>query len=69
MIQIGGGDILRDEAFAYAEALEEAGVAVELYAYTGVPHFFPGILINSPETKQFYDRFTRFSENYAGKRD
>lgn len=67
MIQIGGHDILRDDGFAYAEALQDAGVDVEMYAYNGVPHCFPPILRESPETAQFYDRFTKFVDKYGGK--
>lgn len=69
MIQIGGHDILRDDGFAYAEALQDAGVDVEMYAYKGVPHCFPPILRESPETAQFYDRFTKFVHKYGGKRE
>ena len=33
-------DVLRDQAFAYAQALREAGVTVQCHYYHGVPHAF-----------------------------
>ncbi|RYP45518.1 hypothetical protein DL768_008153 [Monosporascus sp. mg162] len=60
VIQCAGLDILRDEAFAYAEALETAGVDVEIYGYKGVPHCFPGFLLASPETAEFYKKYNAF---------
>lgn len=53
-------DILRDEAFAYAEALQDSGVDVEVQAYTGVPHCFPAVCPTVSETAMFYERFTGF---------
>lgn len=66
VIQCGGYDILRDDAFAYAEALENAGVEVELHAYAGLPHDFANILVSIPQTKEFYDRYMRFLEKHTG---
>lgn len=62
MIQCAGVDILRDDAFAYAEALGAADVEVETYCYAGVPHCFNTILITAPETSQFYKRYCDFLE-------
>lgn len=39
-IQVGGVDLLRNEGIAYSKALETAGVAVKLDAYSGLPHGF-----------------------------
>ncbi|RYP69405.1 hypothetical protein DL770_008242 [Monosporascus sp. CRB-9-2] len=66
LIQCAGLDILRDEDFAYAEALETAGVDVEIYGYKGVPHCFPGILLAIAETAEFYKRYNAFLKKYAG---
>lgn len=65
VIQCAGVDILRDEAFAYAEALEAAGVDVETYCYAGVPHCFNAALLSAPETSQFYKRYYDFLEKHA----
>ncbi|RYO76950.1 hypothetical protein DL766_007466 [Monosporascus sp. MC13-8B] len=66
LIQCAGLDILRDDAFAYAEALETAGVDVEIYGYKGVPHGFPGYLLDIPETAQFYKRHNAFLKKFTG---
>ncbi|KAH7161011.1 Alpha/Beta hydrolase protein [Dactylonectria macrodidyma] len=39
-IQIAGADPLRDDGFAYAEKLEQAGVPVKVSVYPGLPHGF-----------------------------
>jgi acetyl esterase/lipase len=39
-IQVAGMDPLRDEGLAYAAKLREAGVAVRLDMYAGMPHGF-----------------------------
>lgn len=66
MLQTGGCDPLRDEAFAYAEALRAAGVETEFYCYQGLPHFFPGILFEIPETASFYERYMGFLRRFTG---
>lgn len=67
MVQVGGADVLRDEGLAYAEALKNDGVEVEVYAYQGLPHCFPGFLVQFEETKTFYERYMRFLEKHVGK--
>ncbi|KAH6999316.1 Alpha/Beta hydrolase protein [Ilyonectria destructans] len=42
-VQIAGADPLRDDAFAYVEKLEEAGVPVRVSVYPGLPHGFQGL--------------------------
>ncbi|KAH6991436.1 Alpha/Beta hydrolase protein [Ilyonectria sp. MPI-CAGE-AT-0026] len=39
-IQIAGADPLRDDGFAYAERLEQAGVPSKVSVYPGLPHAF-----------------------------
>ncbi|KAF4466476.1 lipase esterase [Fusarium albosuccineum] len=39
-IQVAGADPLRDDGFAYAEKLQQAGVPVKLSVYPGLPHAF-----------------------------
>lgn len=69
VIQCAGADILRDEAFAYAEALEADGVAVEVFGYQGLPHCFPVILETISETTEFYARYQKFLKRYATASD
>ncbi|KAI0889642.1 alpha/beta-hydrolase [Annulohypoxylon maeteangense] len=65
LIQCAGVDIYRDDAFAYAEALEAAGVEVEIYGYKGVPHCFPAVIITHPSTPVFYERYNAFLKKHA----
>ncbi|KAI1861727.1 uncharacterized protein JN550_010667 [Neoarthrinium moseri] len=67
LIQCGGCDVLRDDAFAYAEALRAANVEVEIHGYQGVPHCFPAVLATLPETPEFYKRYNAFLDKYAGQ--
>ncbi|KAI0179458.1 alpha/beta-hydrolase [Hypoxylon sp. FL1284] len=65
LIQCAGVDILRDEGFAYGEALQEAGVDVEVFGYKGVPHCFPALIPTHPSTSTFYDRYNAFLMRHA----
>ncbi|KAL0942755.1 lipase esterase [Colletotrichum truncatum] len=65
LIQCGGFDILRDDAFAYAEALEDSGVNVELHCYQGLPHCFPAMFTDLTETSEFYERYNRFLRQHT----
>ncbi|KAK5991571.1 Esterase LipI [Cladobotryum mycophilum] len=66
LINCGGLDPLRDEAFAYAEVLRESGVDVEIHSYQGLPHVFTGVAINLPQVTQFYEIFNNFLSKHAG---
>lgn len=66
VIQCGGNDVLRDDAFAYAEALWAADVDVEIHAYPGLPHCFALIVPALSETQEFYKRYAAFLDKYAG---
>ncbi len=68
VIQCAGVDILRDDAFAFAEALEAANVQVEIFCYPGVPHCFPAILTTVSETSKFYERYCEFLERHTNRR-
>jgi acetyl esterase len=39
-VAVAGYDVLRDDGVAYARALREAGVAVEVERYDDMPHGF-----------------------------
>ncbi|KAI0521128.1 alpha/beta hydrolase fold-domain-containing protein [Xylaria bambusicola] len=65
LIQSAGVDILRDESFAYADALAAAGVDVEIHCYKGVPHCFPGLMTRHPHTPVFYERYNAFLKKHA----
>ncbi|KAI1378957.1 alpha/beta-hydrolase [Hypoxylon crocopeplum] len=65
LIQCAGVDILRDDAFAYAEALKAAGVDVEIYGYKGVPHCFPAVIAKHPYTPVFYERYNAFLKKHT----
>lgn len=40
LVQVAGMDPLRDEGLAYAEALQNAGVDVQVETFQGLPHGF-----------------------------
>ncbi|KAI0877971.1 alpha/beta hydrolase fold-domain-containing protein [Hypoxylon argillaceum] len=65
LIQSAGVDIFRDESFAYADALEAAGVDVEFHCYGGVPHCFPSSIPTHPQTSVFYKRYNSFLKKRA----
>lgn len=66
VIQCAGADVLRDDAFAYAEALQAAGVDVEVHGYAGLPHCFPAVVPTFEQTVVFYERYNQFLRKYAG---
>ncbi|KAF4340899.1 AB hydrolase superfamily [Fusarium beomiforme] len=66
LIQCGGVDPLRDDAFAYAEALKNDGVDVEIHCYAGLPHWFMDVLPHTSQTVQFYERYNNFLAKHAG---
>ncbi|KAF5002485.1 hypothetical protein FGRMN_310 [Fusarium graminum] len=67
LIQGGGADPLRDDAFAYANALKNDGVDVEMHCYAGVPHWFAVLLPHAPETTQYCARFNGFLSKQVGR--
>ncbi|KAF6812330.1 lipase esterase [Colletotrichum sojae] len=66
LLQCAGCDVLRDDGFAYAEALQAAGVDVEAHGYAGLPHCFPAVVPNVDQTAVFYERYNKFLRKHAG---
>ncbi|KAI5458815.1 Alpha/Beta hydrolase protein [Mariannaea sp. PMI_226] len=64
LIQCAGLDVMRDAGLAYAEALKNANIEVDVFAYQGLPHCFPGYLHTIPETSAFYKRYNAFLSKY-----
>lgn len=50
-IQVAGMDLVRDDGILYSYALDDAGVAVRLEAYPGVPHSFWAFVPNLEQSK------------------
>lgn len=65
VIQCGGLDILRDDAFAYGQALREANVDVDIFAYRGLPHCFPSVVPTLSQAQTFYERYNAFLDRYS----
>ena len=59
LIQIAGYDPLRDEGFAFAERLRDAGVEVEIKVYHGLPHGFY-MLPTLKESEQYWQASVDF---------
>ncbi|PGH04238.1 hypothetical protein GX51_03583 [Blastomyces parvus] len=61
LIQIAGYDPLRDEGFAYGEALRSAGVEVTEKAFAGLPHAFYFFLkALDKESREFFQNIVDF---------
>ena len=65
VIQCAGVDTLRDDSFAYADALKAVGVDVKTHCYKGVPHCFPSVIITHPQAPVFYERYNAFLIQHA----
>ncbi|KAL8305166.1 hypothetical protein RB600_008175 [Gaeumannomyces tritici] len=60
LVQVAGFDPLRDEGIAFSERLRGQGVASELHVYKGLPHGFPDVLPDLPQTREFHKRQLEF---------
>ena len=60
LIIAAGQDPLRDDAVRYAEALQQAGVAVRLLLYPDAVHGFLGMPRLAPEAGQALEAISEF---------
>lgn len=51
LIQTGGKEVLLSDSFVAYQALESAGQTAKLDVYDGMPHCFPFIIPDAPESK------------------
>ncbi len=65
LVQVAGMDPLRDEGMAWAEALKEAGIPVELKVYPGLQHGFY-FLADFPETREYWQAVVDFVKKQTG---
>lgn len=66
-MQVAGFDPLRDEGIAFSEKLRGQAVASELHVYKGLPHGFPDLLPDLPQTREFYARQHEFIRKCANR--
>ena len=66
LVQVAGLDPLRDEGMAWAEALKEAGVDVELKVYEGLQHGFY-FLADFKETREYWQAVVDFVKKQTRK--
>jgi len=59
-VQVGGAEILRDQALAFAERARKAGVAVDLRLYPGMFHDFQLLASRIPEGRSAVDDAVAF---------
>ncbi|KAI1842263.1 hypothetical protein JX265_006890 [Neoarthrinium moseri] len=64
LVQAAGLDPLRDEAIAYAAALEAAGNTVDLATYQGLPHCFY-MFTGFQKTAEYFERTIAFVKKHA----
>ncbi|OAX85412.1 hypothetical protein ACJ72_00223 [Emergomyces africanus] len=68
VIQIAGFDPLRDEGFAYGEALKAAGVPVTEKAFAGLPHAFYFFLkALDKESREYFQNIVNFIQEIEKK--
>lgn len=68
-LHVGEDEILRDDAARYAAALERAGGAAELHAWSGMPHIFPVGVPFLAAAEQALELMGAFARGADEKRD
>lgn len=65
LVQVAGLDPLRDEGMAWADALKDAGIEVELKVYPGLQHGFY-FLADFKETREYWQAVVDFVKKQTG---
>ncbi|MBP5243557.1 MAG: alpha/beta hydrolase [Succinivibrio sp.] len=67
LIQTGSYELLYSDSVMLKEALDKANVYSELKVYKGMPHDFPLVLPELPQTKESFSDFSEFADNIFSK--
>lgn len=67
LIQTGSYELLYSDSVMLKEALDKANVESDLKIYKGMPHDFPLVLPELPQTNESFSDFTEFADNLFSK--
>jgi acetyl esterase/lipase len=66
LIHVGKAEVLRDDSTRFAARAADAGVAVTLKVWDGVPHVWQLFQFMLPEARAAMDEAAAFAKNHAG---
>jgi acetyl esterase/lipase len=66
LIHVGEAEVLRDDSTRFAARAADAGVAVTLKVWDGVPHVWQLFQFMLPEARAAMDEAAAFAKNHAG---
>jgi epsilon-lactone hydrolase len=66
LIQVGGHEILLDDAVRFADKAKEAGVDVDLHVWEGMVHCFPLLAPIFPEATQAWEETIAYIQQELG---